>query len=91
MDILQSGVRAVVVPYETKGETEQRLRAELLAEKGLLTVVPEAELSPAPSRQRRGRGTARGRPQPLTSTFPARPRPRGWCTTLRHGGRARRR
>ena len=45
MDILASGVRAVVVPYEAKGETEQRLRAEILAEKGLLTVVPEAELS----------------------------------------------
>jgi predicted glycosyltransferase len=47
MDILSSGVRAVVVPYETKGETEQRLRAEILASKGLLTVVPEAELSPS--------------------------------------------
>jgi predicted glycosyltransferase len=47
MDILKSGARAVVVPYETKGETEQRLRAELLARKGLLTVVPEAGLSPS--------------------------------------------
>ena len=47
MDILQSGARAVVVPYQTKGETEQRLRAELLAEKGLLTVVPESKLSPS--------------------------------------------
>ena len=46
MDILRSGVRAVVVPYETKGETEQRLRAEILAAKGLLTVVPEADLTP---------------------------------------------
>ena len=46
MDILSSGVRAVVVPYETKGETEQRLRAEILASKRLLSVVPEAELSP---------------------------------------------
>lgn len=47
MDILQSGARAVVVPYQTKGETEQRVRAELLAEKGLLTVVPESKLSPS--------------------------------------------
>ncbi|MGH6924074.1 MAG: glycosyltransferase family protein [Propylenella sp.] len=46
MDILASGVRAVVVPYETRGETEQRLRAEILAGKGLLTLVPEAELTP---------------------------------------------
>ena len=37
---------AVVVPYETRGETEQRLRADILARSGLLTVVPEAELSP---------------------------------------------
>jgi predicted glycosyltransferase len=47
MDILSSGVRAVVVPYEAKGETEQRLRAEILASKRLVTVVPEAELSPS--------------------------------------------
>ncbi len=46
MDILSSGARAIVVPYEAKGETEQRLRAEILARKGLLTVVPAAELSP---------------------------------------------
>jgi predicted glycosyltransferase len=47
MDILQSGAHAVVVPYQTKGETEQRVRAELLADKGLLTVVPESKLSPS--------------------------------------------
>ena len=47
MDILASGVRAVVVPYEAKGETEQKIRAEILAKKRFLTVVPEAELSPA--------------------------------------------
>ena len=46
MDILTSGARSIVIPYETKGETEQRLRAEILASKGLLTVVPAAELSP---------------------------------------------
>jgi predicted glycosyltransferase len=47
MDILASGVRAVVVPYEAKGETEQRLRAELLAERQLLALVPEGDLNPA--------------------------------------------
>jgi predicted glycosyltransferase len=47
MDILASGVRAVVMPYEAKGETEQRLRAEVLAAKRLLTVIPERELTPA--------------------------------------------
>jgi predicted glycosyltransferase len=46
MDILRAGTRAVVVPYETAGETEQRLRAELLAEKGLLKVLPADTLSP---------------------------------------------
>jgi predicted glycosyltransferase len=52
MDILKSGVRAVVVPYQTKGETEQRIRAELLSDRGLLTVVPESKLSPSPVGQR---------------------------------------
>jgi predicted glycosyltransferase len=47
MDILRAGARAVVVPYETAGETEQRLRADLLAAKGLLTVLPADALSPA--------------------------------------------
>jgi predicted glycosyltransferase len=46
MDILSAGVPAVVIPYETAGETEQRLRAEVLAAKGLLTIVAAAELSP---------------------------------------------
>lgn len=47
MDILRAGVKAVVIPYETSGETEQRLRAEILASRGLMTVVPAARLSPA--------------------------------------------
>jgi predicted glycosyltransferase len=47
MDILRAGAPAVVVPYETAGETEQRLRADLLAAKGLLTVLPADALSPA--------------------------------------------
>ena len=47
MDIVAAGARAVVVPYETASETEQRLRAELLAAKGLLTVLPVDALSPA--------------------------------------------
>jgi predicted glycosyltransferase len=46
MDILRSGVRAVVIPYEDNGETEQRLRSEILAQQGVLTVVPAAGLSP---------------------------------------------
>jgi predicted glycosyltransferase len=46
MDVLCSGARAIVVPYEAKGETEQRLRAEILARKGYLTLLPAAELAP---------------------------------------------
>jgi predicted glycosyltransferase len=46
MDVLRAGVPAVVVPYEAKGETEQQLRAGILAERGLLSAVPAAELTP---------------------------------------------
>jgi predicted glycosyltransferase len=46
MDILRANARAVLIPYENKDETEQRLRSDLLAAKGLLTVVPLAELTP---------------------------------------------
>ncbi len=45
LDIVASGVRSVVVPYEGSGD-EQPLRARILAERGLLKVVPEGELSP---------------------------------------------
>lgn len=46
MDVLQAGARAVVVPFAEGGETEQSLRARLLAERGLVEVVPESGLSP---------------------------------------------
>lgn len=46
LDILSCGVRAVVVPYEGSGD-EQPLRARILAERGLLKVVSEGELSPS--------------------------------------------
>jgi predicted glycosyltransferase len=39
--------RAVIVPYAGGLETEQELRAELLAERGVFSMVPEARLSPA--------------------------------------------
>jgi predicted glycosyltransferase len=47
MDILRARVPAVVVPYETPSETEQRLRADLLAARGLLGIVPAGSLTPA--------------------------------------------
>lgn len=46
LDVVASGVRAVVVPYEGSGD-EQPLRARLFAERGLLKVVDEADLTPA--------------------------------------------
>jgi predicted glycosyltransferase len=46
MELLATRTRAVVVPYAGGLETEQTLRATLLAERGALGVVDEAALSP---------------------------------------------
>ncbi|MEE7490079.1 glycosyltransferase [Methylobacterium oryzae] len=46
VDLLATGTRAVLVPFEAGGETEQRLRAERLAARGLARVLPEAALTP---------------------------------------------
>jgi predicted glycosyltransferase len=46
LELVAHGVRAVVVPFEASGD-EQPLRAGLLAARGLLAIVPEAELTPA--------------------------------------------
>ena len=46
IDLLCTGVRAVLVPFEAGRETEQRLRAECLARHGLAYLLPESELSP---------------------------------------------
>jgi predicted glycosyltransferase len=45
VDVLRTGARAVFVPFEGGKETEQRLRAEALARRGIGVVLPEAELS----------------------------------------------
>jgi predicted glycosyltransferase len=45
LDVVSSGVRAIVVPYEGSGD-EQPLRAQILEARGLLKVVRESELSP---------------------------------------------
>jgi predicted glycosyltransferase len=47
METLASGARAVVVPFAGGEETEQALRANLLAERGLLQVLRESDLEPA--------------------------------------------
>ncbi len=46
LDVLAAKIPAVVVPFAGRGETEQSLRARLLGERGAVTVLPEAELSP---------------------------------------------
>ena len=44
MEVLDAGLRAVVVPYAGGLETEQTLRANLLAARGLIEVVGEEDL-----------------------------------------------
>ena len=46
MDVLEARAPAVVVPFAFERETEQGLRAELLAARGIFEVVQERELSP---------------------------------------------
>ena len=46
MELLAAGTRAVVVPFAEGGETEQPVRARLLADRGLLTVVDPRTLTP---------------------------------------------
>ena len=48
MEILHTGARAVLVPFAGGAETEQTLRAKLLAEHGRLEVVEESALAPDP-------------------------------------------
>ena len=45
MEVLRSGRPAVVVPFAAGAEIEQGLRAALLADRNLLIVVPESELT----------------------------------------------
>jgi predicted glycosyltransferase len=46
MELLAAGTRAVVVPFAEGGESEQPLRARLLAARGLLTLVEPSDLTP---------------------------------------------
>ncbi|SEC90058.1 Predicted glycosyl transferase [Rhizobiales bacterium GAS188] len=47
IDILATGARAVLVPFEEGGEKEQRMRAERLAAQGRAVLLTQAELAPA--------------------------------------------
>lgn len=44
-ETLRAGVRAVFVPFAAGGESEQTLRAQLLVERGVATLVRETELT----------------------------------------------
>lgn len=46
MEVLQSGVRSVVVPFAGGSESEQTLRTTILAERGMIEMVDEVELEP---------------------------------------------
>lgn len=46
VDVIQAKARAVVVPYAEDGQTEQELRARVLAERGLLRMVDPAAAAP---------------------------------------------
>ncbi len=46
VEILATGARAVLVPYGGGNETEQTLRARILAEKGRIAMLPEDQLTP---------------------------------------------
>ena len=45
LEVLATGVRSVVVPFETEVETEQRLRTDLLVKRGVIEAVAEADLT----------------------------------------------
>ena len=64
LETLQAGARAVLVPFAGGAESEQTLRATLLAERGLLEVVEEASLTPATLAAALDRAAARPRPAP---------------------------
>ena len=45
VETLQAGARAVIVPYAGGNETEQVMRAELMARRGVIETVSESDLS----------------------------------------------
>ncbi len=47
MDILSTGVRALVSPFVGGGDQEQTVRAQKMAEMGVLTVLTQEELDPS--------------------------------------------
>lgn len=64
IDILSAGVPAVLVPFEAGQETEQRLRADLLAAKGRAVLLAESDLSGPRLAEVVRAALAKGRPAP---------------------------
>jgi predicted glycosyltransferase len=64
LETLQARARAVVVPFAAGAESEQTLRATLLAERGLLEMVEEARLTAQSLAAAIDRAAARPRPAP---------------------------
>lgn len=62
LDLARAGCRSVVVPFEDDRETEQRVRAECFARHGLVTLLPEADLSPRTLLDAIDRAVAQGGP-----------------------------
>lgn len=62
METLQARARAVAVPWAGGAETEQTLRARLLAERGLIEMVEEQALTPETLAGAIDRAAARTRP-----------------------------
>jgi predicted glycosyltransferase len=65
LETLQASARAVMVPYVGRKETEQTLRARLLAERGAIDIVEEAALSPQTLASAIDRAVDRPRPAPV--------------------------
>jgi len=62
LETLQAGARAVLVPFAGGAESEQTLRARLLADRGLVQVVEEKELTAATLAAAVDRAAAGARP-----------------------------
>ena len=60
LDILAARAPAVVAPFASERETEQQLRAERLAMRGVLELVPETDLTPVRLARSIERATKRG-------------------------------
>ena len=60
VDILAARAAAVLVPFSSERETEQGLRAERLAVRGVVELVAEAELTPARLAEAIERASTRG-------------------------------